>query len=349
VVPLRPPRGGEPAAASPPVLRPAISQLVSRDRAFLEALEVAFEVAQSSLPVVICGESGTGKELLARAIHECSPRVGRPFVAFNCAAIPEQLLESELFGHEKGAFTGAERRRIGRFERASGGTLFLDEIGDMQPALQAKILRVLETREVERVGGDETIAVNVRLLAATNQPIRKAVAEGRFREDLYYRLAGTVVTLPPLRHRPDDITLLARHFLAQYASQYAIAPSCDLSPLCEEVCESCWMTPAACQLLTAYPWPGNVRELRQAVERAVVLARHRRIEPAHLPPEIVDGARAIAERPGGEGPLVTLREAERRQIAYALAHTNGNRTRAAELLGIHRNTLRTKMREHGLA
>jgi len=336
----------QPARSRP---SPAVATIVSRNPRFLDALEAALKVANSDLSVLLIGESGTGKELIARAIHEYSPRSQAAFVAVNCAAIPDGLLESELFGHERGAFTGAERRRIGRFERASGGTLFLDEIGDMAPTLQAKILRALEAREIERLGGETTIPIDVRVVAATNRSLKAGISSGAFREDLYHRLAGAVIALPALRERPDDIALLAHYYLAHYAMHYAIDVPVGFGPACDGGCDTCWLTSEACRLLREYPWPGNVRELRHAMERAAILAQTERITSEHLPPDIVrperDPAKQEAERPDHH---LTLRDIERQHIVRALELTGGNRSRAADLLGIHRNTLRAKMRQHGL-
>ena len=299
-----------------------------------QALEMARRVATTTATVLVRGESGTGKELLATLIHQRSPRAAGPFVEVNCAAIPEPLLESELFGHEKGAFTGAVRQRAGRFERASGGTLFLDEIGDMGMGVQAKILRALEVGEIERVGGDRPLPVDVRLIAATRRDLEAQMRAGQFRQDLYYRLAVVVIALPPLRERTDEVAPLARHFLEQSARRHDRAPP--------------RLTDEALAFLLAYPWPGNVRELRNVVERAVVLANGPRILPAHLPAEVT--ASPARHRPPPETDrTLTLREIESRHIAHVLALTGGNRVRAARLLGIHRNTLRRRMQEYGIS
>ena len=311
----------------------AASAIVAGSAEILDALHTALRVADSTAAVLICGESGTGKELLARAIHEYSGRDQAPFVPVNCAAIPEPLLESELFGHEKGSFTGAVRRRAGRFERASGGTLFLDEVGDMSGALQAKILRALEEREVERVGGEAPVPIDVRLIAATNRDLQEDIESGRFRRDLYYRLAVVVITLPPLRERGSDIDLLAEHFLAQSAAQCR-RPVPRLSDETR-------------RLIHEYPWPGNIRELRNVVLHAVLLAEHEVIEPSDLPRDVVSPPPGA--HPDAHDPPVTLREVERRHISQVLTRTGGNRARAAELLGIHRNTLRKKLTDYDLA
>ena len=297
------------------------------------ALKVARQVADSTATVLVQGESGTGKEMLARIIHDGSARARGPFVAVNCAAIPETLLESELFGHEKGAFTGAAARRVGRFERATGGTLFLDEVGDMSPAMQAKILRVLQEEEIERVGGDRAIHVDVRVVAATNRDLSAEVAAGRFREDLYYRLAVVVIHLPPVRERGGDVELLARHFVEHFARKHA-RPVHELSD-------------EALVLLASYPWPGNIRQIRNVVERAVLVSEGPVLIPADLPTEVRLGQPRPGEAPsyGASGELLPLRELEHLHIRRALALTGGNLGLTAELLGIHRNTLRQKLRK----
>ena len=291
--------------------------------------------AASDATVLVLGESGTGKEMVARVLHSRSRRARGQFVAINCAAIPENLLESELFGHEKGAFTGAIGRRIGRFERASGGTLFLDEIGDMSLALQSKILRALQEREIERVGGSSAVPIDVRIVAATNRDLQAVVAEGRFREDLFYRLAVVSLTLPPLRERGADLDLLASHFVAFYAREHGR----PVRAVAEEVFA----------VLRSHPWPGNVRQLRNAMERAVVMSDGEVLLPQHLPPDILRPAspRTPAQE-AGEMPLVTLEEMEKRMIVRALRETGDNLTMAAERLGIHRNTLRRKIAEYGI-
>jgi two-component system, NtrC family, response regulator HydG len=291
--------------------------------------------AASDATVLVTGQSGTGKEMVARALHSGSARARRPFVAINCAAIPENLLESELFGHEKGAFTGAIGRRVGRFERASGGTLFLDEIGDMSMALQSKILRALQEREIERVGGTSAVSIDVRVIAATNRDLVGAVQEGRFREDLYYRIAVVVLHLPPLAERGADIDLLTQHFVAHYAREHGR----EIRGVAEDVF----------QILGTHPWPGNVRQLRNAIERAVVMASGDLLLPQHLPPDVFHAAAGARHRDDSmAGPLCTLEEMERRMIQRALRETGHNLTLAARRLGIHRNTLRRKLAEHDL-
>ncbi len=306
--------------------------LVGSSPAMVEVFTATARAANSSATVLILGESGTGKEMLARALHAQSPRSRAPFIAINCAAIPENLLESELFGHEKGAFTGAIGQRIGRFERADGGTLFLDEIGDMSLALQSKILRVLQEREVERVGGGSAVPIDVRVVAATNKDLMRAVQAYEFREDLLYRLAVIALRLPPLRARGADIDLLSEHFAALYAREHRR----QIHSMAEETLEA----------LRSHPWPGNVRQLRNAIERAVVMCSGSVLLPHHLPPDLF---RASADGAQQEMPLCTLREMEAKMIERALAQANHNHTRAAELLGIHRNTLRRKLRERGEA
>jgi len=324
--------------------------------AMQQIFKLVGKMASSDLTVLIRGESGTGKELLARAIHYNSRRLARPFVAVNCAAIPRDLLESELFGHEKGAFTGASALRRGKFELAEGGTLFLDEIGDMDLGLQAKILRVLQERQFERVGGERPLSADVRVIAATNQDLERAVAQKTFREDLYYRLNVVGINLPPLRGRREDIPLLVSHFLRLFAEEQGGEPKT--------------VSPEALELMLAYDWPGNVRELENAVKRACVLAATSLILPEHLPAALArseeSGAgsssafermlhqaigaelqRLKAERDGQIYPhfLVAL---ERPLLLHVLERTRGNQLRAAELLGINRNTLRKKLRELGI-
>jgi DNA-binding NtrC family response regulator len=315
---------------------PDDATIVGSSPGMMAVFKSVARAATSDATVLVLGESGTGKEMVARVLHARSHRTRGPFVAINCAAIPENLLESELFGHEKGAFTGAIGRRIGRFERASGGTLFLDEIGDMSLALQSKILRAMQEREIERVGGGNPVGIDVRIVAATNRDLTEAVREGRFREDLYYRLAVVTLLLPPLRDRGPDLDQLALHFVARYGREHAR----PIKAVAEEVFN----------LLHAHPWPGNVRQLRNAVERAVVMADGDVLLPQHLPADIQhpQAPRASAEEPG-EMPLVTLEEMEKRMIRRALRETGNNLTMAAEKLGIHRNTLRRKIAEYGLS
>lgn len=289
-------------------------------------------IAPTKVTILIEGESGTGKEVLARAIHQASPRARKPFVAVHCAALPETLLESELFGHERGAFTGAIARRPGRFEQAEGGTIFLDEVGEIPLSMQVKLLRVLEAREIQRVGGTETIKVDVRVLAATNRELSEEVSEGRFREDLYYRLNVVHVTLPPLRARRADIAILARHFLGEFATEHGRpAPQ---------------ITPEAMEVLQAYHWPGNIRELRNVMENTFVFLRSSTILPGDLP-ETVKGSTALSE--SITFPLgMPLDEVETQYLKAMLRLAEGNRTRASEILGISRRTLQRRIKELGL-
>ena len=324
----------EAAVTLPDVQPHAVGQyaLVGQSGTMLEVYKLIARIAPSSATVLVQGESGTGKEVVARAIHLNGPMTSGPFVAVNCAAIPENLLESELFGHEKGSFTGAITRKIGRFEQAGGGTLFLDEIADMSLALQAKILRAVQEREIERVGGAETIPVNVRLIAATNRDLKEAIKQGRFREDLYYRLAVVVIRLPRLAERGDDLLQLTSFFVRQFGERYdkGIRAISD----------------RALDLLRNHAWVGNVRELRNVVERAVIVATDDVLRVEHLPEEFRGEEATLPDR--SEGALLTLAEAEARHIARVLAQTNGQIGAAAELLGIHRNTLTRKMKEYGL-
>jgi DNA-binding NtrC family response regulator len=306
--------------------------LVGRSEPMLAVYRELARAAASTTTVLLQGESGTGKEVAARAIHENGPRAAARFVAVNCAAIPENLLESELFGHEKGAFTGAVARRIGRFEQASGGTLFLDEVADLSLPLQAKILRALQEHEIERLGGGETIPVDVRVIAASNRDLRAAIAAGRFREDLYYRLAVLVIRLPPLRERGDDLMLLVSHFADQFARASGKAIHC--------------ISDRAQDALRQHDWVGNVRELRNVIERAVVLASDDTIRLGDLPDELRGAGTGGAPTPPRGFP--SLDDVAARHIARALERTGGQVAAAAELLGIHRNTLTRKIREYGL-
>ena len=305
--------------------------ILGTSAAMQEVFDTIRQAAPTRATVLIQGESGTGKELVARALHQCSPRAQGPFVPVHCAALSPTLLESELFGHEKGAFTGAQERRRGRFEMADGGTLFLDEIGEIDPTLQVKILRVLEERKFERVGGTETVHVDVRLVAATNRDLKKMVEDGKFREDLFYRLFVVNLTLPPLREREGDIVLLAQHYLKALAAEHGKKAS--------------GITPDAMDLLSAYPWPGNVRELRNVIERMVVLGSGEKLTVRDLPPSfrMAAGRAESAARPGS-----ALRDAERQLIEEALRKNKGSRTRAAQDLGISRRTLHRKLNEFGL-
>ena len=304
--------------------------IVGHSPAMQEVFDVIRQVAPTRTTVLIQGESGTGKELVARALHQCSPRAGGPFVPVHCAALAPSLLESELFGHEKGAFTGAVERRRGRFEAADGGTLFLDEIGEIDPSVQVKILRVLEERRFERVGGSQPVDVDVRLVAATNRDLGRMVAEGKFREDLFYRLFVVNLVLPPLREREGDLVLLTQHFLKTLAAEHGKKVQ--------------GIAPDAMDALAAHSWPGNVRELRNALERMVVLSSGERLTAKDLPPAL----RAPAGRRDAPTSGSVLRDAERRLIEEALRRSKGSRTRAATELGISRRTLHRKLNEFGL-
>jgi two-component system response regulator HydG len=310
------------------------AELVGGSAALMEVFGSVARVAPSPATVLITGESGTGKELVARAIHGASGRARGPFVAVNCAAIPEDLLESELFGHERGAFTGAVARKLGRFERASGGTIFLDEIGDMSLVLQAKILRVLQEREIERLGGEERIPVDVRVVAATHRDLAERIAEGEFREDLFYRHAVVRLHLPPLRERGADVRTLALHYAARYTADYGRRVR--------------FMATAALERLEGLGWPGNVRELRNVVERAVLAARGDtvRVEDIELDPP--RRAAATGAALPGYHPRLSMAEVEKLHIERVLAEANGHLGRAAEVLRMHRNTLARKAREYGI-
>jgi DNA-binding NtrC family response regulator len=304
--------------------------LIGASPAMQKVYRVARQVAGARATVLITGESGTGKGELARAIHAKSPRAGAPFVALHCAALAESLLESELFGHEKGAFTGAEKRRIGRFEQAHGGTLFLDEVGDIPASTQVKLLRVLQERTFERVGGNEPVSVDVRLIAATNRDLLADVHERRFREDLYYRLNVVHLDMPPLRVRDTDVLLLANHFLRRFAT--------DNKRKIEG------FTDQARAKIVAHRWPGNVRELENAIERAVVLCEGPLIDEEHLPIDIAPVAKGAVRIPGA-----TMAEVERYAILATLEATNGSTTRAAEMLDISVRTIQYRLHEYGLA
>ncbi len=284
--------------------------------------------------VLIYGESGTGKELVARALHEHSTRSGMPFVEVNCAAIPEELIESEMFGHRKGSFTGASEDKVGKFQKADGGTLFLDEIGDMSLKTQSKVLRVLEEQRVEPLGSNQPVTVDVRVLAATNKKLDEEIGRNAFREDLFYRLNVIPFYVPALRERTEDIPVLAAHFLKEFCEAYGKKPK--------------EFTPTASEVLLAYPWPGNVRELRNLVERLVIMCPSPRIEPHHLPPELFRGASKSPQK-----PYESLQEArsayEREFVLRKLEENRWNMTRAAASLGLERSHLYRKMRSLGIA
>ena len=305
--------------------------LIGKSRAMQEVFGLIEQVAGSRSTVMVYGKSGTGKELVAKAIHYNSPRSAKAFVAVNCAAIPAELLESELFGHEKGAFTGAIATKVGKFELATGGTLFLDEIGHMRLDLQAKILRALQEREIERVGGTRTIKIDVRVLAATNRDLKKAIEDGTFREDLYYRLNVVPITLPDLKDRQEDIPLLANHFVQKFAP--------ESNPAMREIAKE------AMAILMSHTWPGNVRELENVIERAVTLGRGPAVEPRDLPPHLAGGTNPLERALTKEASLEDL---EKDYIAMILRRTKGHQIRAASILGIDRRTLYRKIRRFGL-
>jgi two-component system response regulator AtoC len=310
-----------------------IEGIIGESAAMKEVLETVKMVAPTRATVLLEGETGTGKELMAHAIHNLSPRKDAAFVAVHCAALTPTLLESELFGHEKGAFTDAKEMRIGRFEAADGGTIFLDEIGEIDPTIQVKILRVLGERAFERVGSSKTITVDVRVVAATNKNLEERVKEGKFRDDLYYRLNVVKIKLPPLRDRRDDIPLLVKRFLAECSAENQ-----------KNVRE---ITPEAMNVLMAYDWPGNVRELRTAVEHAVVLCRDDKITLREIPHTV--RGNADVTKLSVVRPHMTVNEAEKLLILQALKETGGNRTKAAEKIGLSRRTLHRKIKAYGLA
>jgi DNA-binding NtrC family response regulator len=299
-----------------------------------QVFEIIRQTAPTQASVLIQGASGTGKELVAQAIHRLSPRAKGPFVAVHCAALSPTLLESELFGHERGAFTGATVQRKGRFEMADGGTLFLDEVSEIDPSIQVKLLRVLEERTFERVGGEETIETDIRVIAATNRDLRAYVKEGKFREDLFFRLNVVDILLPSLSERTGDIPLLADRFLKEYTERNNRQID--------------GFTPDAMGLLTAYAWPGNVRELRNAIEKMVVLSRSDRLSARDVPANIREAVRGSASAATRAPALLSgsLADTERRKIMAVLEKNGGNRTRAAEELGISRRTLHRKLREY---
>jgi len=320
-------------------------RIVAEHPAMKEASQMTQRVAATDSTVLLLGESGTGKELFARAIHHLSPRAEQPFVALNCAAIPEGLVENELFGHERGAYTGAGARKMGKLELAHRGTLFLDEIGELPLTIQTKLLRVLEERKFERVGGTQAIEANVRIVTATNKDLQRAVADKSFREDLYFRISAVPITIPPLRERGDDVVLLAEHFLERFRREFR-KPALEL-------------TPDARARLRSYAWPGNVRELQNAIERAAILANGSEIDtvalqlpsPTPAPEELPDGM--LEDQFLWDGPLDEVAQravahVERFKIQNALRESKWNKTRAAEKLGVSYKTLLTKIRSLGL-
>lgn len=305
-------------------------QIVGQSDALRGVLDLAYRVAKSNATVLLLGETGTGKELMARAIHNASSRSEKAFVAINCAALPETLLESELFGHEAGAFTGAVSRKLGRFELADGGTLFLDEIGDLTPPIQIKLLRVLQEREFVRVGGTKTVACDVRVIAATNVDLQAAIKEGTFREDLYYRLNVFPITLPPLRNRREDIPLLVEHFTKRASVELNMPKPTVSDP--------------AMSALAGYKWPGNIRELQNIIERAVLMADGKDVEIGHLPREII-GEEAEMVVPEGDGSLWGY---EKAMIVKALQECGWNQSKAARSLGISRDNLRYRVKKYNI-
>jgi two-component system nitrogen regulation response regulator GlnG len=334
----------------------AVDRIVGDCPAMQEVYKAIGRVAPLDVPVLITGESGTGKELVARAVYQHSPRAGKPFLAINCAAIPDTLLESELFGHEKGAFTGADRRRVGKFEQASGGTLFLDEIGDLPPAAQPKLLRLLQEQQFTRLGGNETVQTDVRLIAATNQDLEGLVTAGRFRHDLLYRLKVITIPLPPLRDRPGDLPLLVEHFVRRLGRALG-------KPVRSAA-------PETVQVLERHAWPGNVRELHSVIKYALVQAAGDVLTPDCLPEDLRGGRPRAgrARKPGGEAALDVAQmvdsllaagemdvyrrvwlEVDRVILGAVLRHVRGNQLKASELLGITRTTLRAKLRRLGMA
>jgi two-component system response regulator HydG len=311
--------------------------LVGSSEPMRRVLEQVRKVAATDATVLVHGESGTGKELVARALHGGSPRREKPFVSLSCAAIPEGLLESELFGHEKGSFTGALRRKLGRFELAHEGTLFLDEVGELPPSVQVKLLRVLQERQFERVGGEETVDVDVRLVSATNRDLATMVREGRFREDLYYRLDVVAIHLPPLRERPGDVEELAVHFLARTAPRIGRSVK--------------GFTPEALELLRRHRWPGNVRELENVIEQALVFAEGDLVTPAELPAALRRAPPAVAPTPvptGDRGLTETLEDIERQLILAAYEKARGVKAETARLLGIKPSALYYKLEKYGI-
>jgi DNA-binding NtrC family response regulator len=311
-----------------------LENIIGESPAMQEVLDVVKQVAPTRATVLLLGESGTGKELIAKAIHQLSPRAKQPMVSVHCAALSASLLESELFGHEKGAFTGAHERRVGRIEQAQGGTLFLDEIGEIDAAIQVKLLRFLGERTFERVGSNKTLIADVRLVAATNKNLEELVKAGTFREDLFFRLRVVEITMPPLRARMGDVPLLAQNFLREFAKENNKAVN--------------EFTADAIETLLAYHWPGNVRELRTAMEHAVVLCRGEKISARDLPASVRGGAAASDPQRALARNDLTVTEAEKQLIIRALKETRGNRTLAAKKIGMSRRTLHRKLHIYGL-
>lgn len=309
----------------------AFGGIIGKSQGMQEVFDLIKRVAPAHANVLISGESGTGKERVARAIHEMGPRAKKPFVAINCTAIPESLLESELFGHAKGSFTGAVQRKKGLFEEAEGGTVFLDEIGDMAPSLQAKLLRVIQEKKIRSVGDNVDRPIDVRILAATHKDLRAAIKNSTFREDLYYRLSVIPIVIPPLRHRPEDIAVLSDHFLKKFAAENGSR----IQGFSKEAMER----------LLEMPWEGNVRELENLIERCVVLGKGALIEATDLPATKVDQTETFFAQTSGT--LQTLEEVEKRYIRFVLDKVGGKKEKAAQLLGVNRRTLYRKEREYG--
>lgn len=315
--------------------------IVGRTPVMQSLYELIESVASLDTPVMILGESGTGKEMVAKALHETGDRASKPFVKVNCAALSEHILESELFGHVKGAYTGAESDRVGRFEAAHKGTIFLDEIGDIPLSVQVKLLRVLEEKMIQRVGANKSIQIDVRIITATNKNLEQLIADGLFREDLFFRINVFPLTCPPLRHRKDDITLIIQHFISLHAEKTGK--------------NILGITPEAMRLMVAYPWPGNIRELRNSIEYAFVLAREKSIGPEHLPEKIA-GHKSAETRPLKQVEskdtvskgTVKVGQSEKEKLLDALHQADGNQSRAAKILGVSRITVWKRIKKHGI-